>query len=44
MFALENRPAADVARALAPMTENAVVKAKARVLARLREEGGVFLD
>ncbi len=34
----------DVARELAPMTVNAVVKAKARVLSRLREEAGGFLD
>jgi RNA polymerase sigma-70 factor (ECF subfamily) len=44
LFALEGRPAAEVARELAPMTENAVVKAKARVLKRLREAAGEFLE
>ncbi len=44
MFALEGRPAAEVARELAPMTVNAVVKAKARVLRRLRQEAGGFLS
>jgi RNA polymerase sigma-70 factor (ECF subfamily) len=42
-FAVEGRPAADVARELG-MTVNAVVKAKARVLSRLREEAGGFLE
>jgi len=42
-FAVEGRPAADVAHELG-MTVNAVVKAKARVLRRLREEAGGFLD
>jgi RNA polymerase sigma-70 factor (ECF subfamily) len=44
MFALEGRPAVEVARELAPMTVNAVIKAKSRVLARLREEAGGLLE
>jgi RNA polymerase sigma-70 factor (ECF subfamily) len=42
-FAVEGLPAAEVARELG-MTVNAVVKAKARVLSRLREEAGGFLE
>ena len=42
-FALEGRPAADVAREL-NTSVNAVIKAKARVLKRLREEAGGFLE
>jgi RNA polymerase sigma-70 factor (ECF subfamily) len=42
-FAVEGRPAAEVAREL-DLTVNAVVKAKVRVLSRLREEAGVFLE
>ena len=42
-FALEGRPAADVARGL-KMTVNAVIKAKARVLSRLRQEARGLLD
>jgi RNA polymerase sigma-70 factor (ECF subfamily) len=42
-FAVEGRPAAEVARELG-LTVNAVVKAKARVLARLREEAGGIQD
>ena len=42
-FAVEGRPAADVARDLG-LTVNAVVKAKARVLERLREEGRGLLE
>ncbi len=42
-FALEARTAADVARELG-LTVNAVIKAKARVLNRLREEAGGFLE
>ncbi len=42
-FAVEGRPAAAVAAELG-MTVNAVVKAKARVLRRLREEAGGFLE
>ncbi len=42
-FAVEWRPAAEVARELG-LTVNAVVKAKARVLNRLREEAGGFLE
>ena len=42
-FAVEGRPAAEVAAELG-MTVNAVVKAKARVLRRLREEAGGFLE
>jgi RNA polymerase sigma-70 factor (ECF subfamily) len=42
-FAVEGRPAADVARELG-LTVNAVVKAKSRVLNRLREEGAGLLD
>jgi RNA polymerase sigma-70 factor (ECF subfamily) len=40
---LEGRPAADVAHELG-LTVNAVTKAKARVLRRLRQEAGVLLD
>ena len=40
---MEGRPAADVARELG-LTVNAVVKAKSRVLNRLREEGAGLLD
>jgi RNA polymerase sigma-70 factor (ECF subfamily) len=42
-FAVEGRPAAEVARELG-LTVNAVVKAKSRVLNRLREEAAGFLD
>jgi RNA polymerase sigma-70 factor (ECF subfamily) len=42
-FAVEGRPAAEVAQELG-LTVNAVVKAKARVLSRLREEAGGFLE
>jgi RNA polymerase sigma-70 factor (ECF subfamily) len=42
-FALGGRPAADVARELG-LSESAVVQAKSRVLKRLREEAGGFLD
>ncbi len=42
-FAVEGRPATLVARELG-MSVNAVVKAKARVLNRLREEAGGFLE
>ncbi len=42
-FAVEGHPAAAVAAELG-MTVNAVVKAKARVLRRLREEAGGFLE
>ncbi len=42
-FALEGRPAADVARGL-KMTVNAVIKAKGRVLSRLRQEAGGLLE
>ncbi len=42
-FAVEGRQAAEVARELG-ITTNAVVKAKARVLNRLREEAGGFLE
>jgi len=42
-FALEARTAADVARELG-LTVNAVIKAKARVLNRSREEAGGFLE
>ena len=42
-FALEGRPASDVAREL-NTSVNAVIKAKARVLNRLREEAGGFLE
>jgi RNA polymerase sigma-70 factor (ECF subfamily) len=42
-FALEGRPAAEVARELG-ISVNAVVKAKARVLTRLREEAGGLLE
>jgi len=42
-FALDGRPAADVARELG-ISEGAVVQAKSRVLKRLREEAGGFLD
>jgi RNA polymerase sigma-70 factor (ECF subfamily) len=44
LFALEGRPAVEVARELAPMSVNAVAKVKARVLTRLREEAAGFLD
>lgn len=42
-FALEDRPAAQVARELG-LSENGVVQAKFRVLKRLREEGAGLLD
>jgi RNA polymerase sigma-70 factor (ECF subfamily) len=42
-FGLEGRPASDVAREL-NLTENAVIKAKSRVLIRLRKEAGGFLE
>jgi RNA polymerase sigma-70 factor (ECF subfamily) len=42
-FAVEGRPAAEVARELG-LTVNAVVKAKSRVLNRLREEAAGLLD
>ena len=42
-FALDGRPAARVAQELG-MTESAVVKAKSRILKRLREEAGGLLD
>jgi RNA polymerase sigma-70 factor (ECF subfamily) len=42
-FALDGRPAAQVAAELG-VTENAVLRAKARILKRLREEAGGFLD
>jgi RNA polymerase sigma-70 factor (ECF subfamily) len=42
-FAIEGRPAGDVAREFG-LTVNAVVKAKARVLRRLREEAGRLLE
>jgi RNA polymerase sigma-70 factor (ECF subfamily) len=42
-FALEGRPAAQVAQELG-LSVNAVVKAKSRVLNRLREEAGALLD
>jgi hypothetical protein len=42
-FGVERRPAAEVARELG-LTVNAVVKAKARVLSRLREEAGALLE
>ena len=42
-FAVEGRPAAEVARELG-LSVNAVVKAKSRVLNRLREEAGALLD
>ena len=42
-FAVEGRPAAEVARELG-LTVNAVVKAKSRVLKRLRQEAAGFLD
>jgi RNA polymerase sigma-70 factor (ECF subfamily) len=42
-FALEGLSAASVAKELA-MSESAVVQAKARVLKRLREEAGEFMD
>jgi RNA polymerase sigma-70 factor (ECF subfamily) len=42
-FALKGRPAIDVAREL-KMTVNAVIKAKARVLSRLRQESRGLLD
>jgi RNA polymerase sigma-70 factor (ECF subfamily) len=40
---LDQRPAADVAHELG-LTVNAVIKAKARVLRRLRQEAGGLLD
>jgi RNA polymerase sigma-70 factor (ECF subfamily) len=42
-FVLEGRWAADVARDLG-LTVNSVIKAKARVLTRLRQEAGCLLD
>ena len=42
-FAVDGRPAAEVARGLG-MTVNAVVKAKSRVLKRLRKEAAGFLE
>jgi RNA polymerase sigma-70 factor (ECF subfamily) len=42
-FALDGQPAAQVAGELG-MTESAVVKAKSRILKRLREEAGELLD
>jgi RNA polymerase sigma-70 factor (ECF subfamily) len=42
-FAVKGRPAGDVARELG-LTVNAVVKAKARVLSRLRQEAGRLLE
>src|SRR5262249_38718776 len=42
-FAVERRPASVVARELG-LTVNAVVKAKARVLSRLRQEAGRLLE
>jgi RNA polymerase sigma-70 factor (ECF subfamily) len=42
-FAVDGRPAAEVARELG-LTVNAVVKAKSRVLKRLRQEAAGFLD
>jgi RNA polymerase sigma-70 factor (ECF subfamily) len=42
-FAVEGRPAAEVARELG-LTVNAVVKAKSRVLNRLRQEAAGLLD
>jgi RNA polymerase sigma-70 factor, ECF subfamily len=42
-FAVEGRPAADVARELG-LTVNAVVKAKSRVLNRLRQEAAGLLE
>jgi RNA polymerase sigma-70 factor (ECF subfamily) len=42
-FALDGQSAADVAKEL-DMSESAVVQAKARVLKRLREEAGEFMD
>jgi len=42
-FAVEGRPAAQVAGELG-VTESAVVKAKSRILKRLREEAGGLLD
>jgi RNA polymerase sigma-70 factor (ECF subfamily) len=42
-FAVEGHPAAEVARELG-LTVNAVVKAKSRVLKRLRQEAAGFLD
>jgi RNA polymerase sigma-70 factor (ECF subfamily) len=42
-FVVEGRRAADVARELG-LTENSVVKAKARVLTRLRQEAGGLLE
>jgi RNA polymerase sigma-70 factor (ECF subfamily) len=42
-FAVDGRPAAEVADELV-LTVNAVVKAKSRVLNRLRQEAAGFLD
>jgi RNA polymerase sigma-70 factor (ECF subfamily) len=42
-FAIEGRPAAEVARDLG-LTENAVLQAKSRILKRLRQEAGHLLD
>ncbi len=42
-FALDGQPAARVAEELG-MTESAVIKAKSRILKRLREEAGALLD
>ena len=42
-FALNGLPAAQVAKEVG-MSEGAVVQAKFRVLKRLREEAGAFLD
>jgi len=42
-FGLKGRPASDVALEL-NTTENAVIKAKSRVLNRLRQEAGGFMD
>jgi RNA polymerase sigma-70 factor (ECF subfamily) len=42
-FALEGRPAAQVAGELG-MSESAVMQAKFRILRRLREEAGAFID
>jgi RNA polymerase sigma-70 factor (ECF subfamily) len=42
-FALEGRPAAQVAEELG-LSESAVMQAKFRVLRRLREEAGAFID
>ncbi len=42
-FGLEGRPASEVALEL-NLTEKAVIKAKSRVLSRLRKEAGEFLE